>query len=158
MYEPHEFSLCNIHVIPNCLLFFFQASEKGKTDNDIDFNPLMPGDNKKVTYTSTTLQLKAPGLFKYVLLPGIKALKYFEPPIVVEQFWIVLNKQNDIFEFRIFSHPLFSQPLNGISSPKNNPSPRHISQLKKAFEKYNCELLFAILRYCFNCYVDWTNL
>ena len=71
----------------------------------------------------------------FLLLPGIKALKYFEPPIVVEQFWIVLSKQNDIFEFRIFSHPLFSQPLNGINSPK------------KAFEKYNCELIFAVLRW-----------
>ena len=46
--------------------YFFQATEKGKTDNDIDFNPLMPGGNKKVTYTSASLQLKPPGLFKYV--------------------------------------------------------------------------------------------
>ena len=30
------------------------------------FNPLMPGDNKKVTHTHTNLQLKAAGLFKYV--------------------------------------------------------------------------------------------
>ena len=66
MYEPHEFSLYNIHVIPNCLLLFLSGHRKGKTDNDIDFNPLMPGGNKKVTYTSTSLQLKPPGLFKYV--------------------------------------------------------------------------------------------
>ena len=61
----------------------------------------------------------------------ITILKIFESPIIVEQFWIVLNNQNDISEFRIFSHPLFSQPLNGIRSIKKNP-PRHISQLKKA--------------------------
>ena len=30
------------------------------------FNPLMPGGNKKVTYTQTNLQLKAAVLFKYV--------------------------------------------------------------------------------------------
>ena len=30
-------------------------------------NPLMPGGNKKVTHTETNLQLKAAGLFKYVL-------------------------------------------------------------------------------------------
>ena len=53
----------------------------------------------------------------------ITILKYLEPPIVVEQLGVVLNKQNFIFEFRIFSYPLFSQPLNGISSPKNNPTP-----------------------------------
>ena len=29
-------------------------------------NPLMPGGNKKVTYTLTSLQLSAAGLFKYV--------------------------------------------------------------------------------------------
>ena len=80
MYEPHEFSLCNIHVIP-------------LTDNDNDFNPLMPGGNKKVTYTLTNLQLKAP-------------------------------------------------------RPSPFPPPnRHISQLKKFFEKYNCELIYAVLRY-----------
>ena len=39
--------------------YFSQASEEGKTDNDNDFNPLMPGGNKKVTYTLTNLQLKA---------------------------------------------------------------------------------------------------
>ena len=30
------------------------------------FNPLRPGDNKKVTHTSTNQQLKAAGLFKFV--------------------------------------------------------------------------------------------
>ena len=30
------------------------------------FNPLMPGGNKKVTYTLINLQLKAEGLLKYV--------------------------------------------------------------------------------------------
>ena len=30
---------------------FFQASDEGKIDNDNDFNPLMPGGNKKVTHT-----------------------------------------------------------------------------------------------------------
>ena len=29
-------------------------------------NPLMPGGNKKVTYTYTNLQLSATGLFKHV--------------------------------------------------------------------------------------------
>ena len=53
----------------------------------------------------------------------ITILKYLEPPILVEQLGVVLNKQNFIFEFRIFSYPLFSQPLNGISSPKTNPTP-----------------------------------
>ena len=28
-------------------------------------NPLMPGGNKKATYTQTNLQLSAAGLFKY---------------------------------------------------------------------------------------------
>ena len=56
-------------------------------------------------------------------------------------------KQNDILEFRIFSHPLFWQPLNGMSSLLNiTPTPKN-SQLKKAFEKYNCELIFEVLRY-----------
>ena len=59
----------------------------------------------------------------------ITILKYLEPPVVVEQFCIVLNKQNDIFESRIFSHPLFSQPLNRISSPKNNPHPGILAKL-----------------------------
>ena len=73
--------------------YFSQASEEGKTDNDNDFNPLMPGGNKKVTYTLTNLQLKAP-------------------------------------------------------RPSPFPPPnRHISQLKKFFEKYNCELIYAVLRY-----------
>ena len=31
-----------------------------------DLNPLMPGDNKKVTHTYTNLQLSAACLFKYV--------------------------------------------------------------------------------------------
>ena len=75
--EPHEVSLCNIHVIQNCLLLFLLRPQKRA---------------KLIT---------------------IKILKYLEPPSVVEQFWIVLNIQNDIFEFRIFSHPLFSQPLKG---------------------------------------------
>ena len=29
-------------------------------------------------------------------------LKYLEPPIVVEQFWIVLNKQNDTLSLESF--------------------------------------------------------
>ena len=36
----------------------------------------------------------------------ITILKHLEPPIIVEQFQIVLNKQNEIFETRIFSRPL----------------------------------------------------
>ena len=63
-------------------------------------------------------------------------LKCLEPPIVVEQFWIVLNKQNDIFEFRIISHPLLSQPLNGISSPKNNPYPGILANLKRPLDLF----------------------
>ena len=35
-YEPHEVCLCNIHVIPK-YLYFFQASEEGKSDNNNDF-------------------------------------------------------------------------------------------------------------------------
>ena len=31
-----------------------------------NFNPLMPGGNKKVTHTLSNLQLLAAGLFKYV--------------------------------------------------------------------------------------------
>ena len=30
----------------------------------------------------------------------IMILKHLEPPIVVEQFWIMLNKEDDLFEFR----------------------------------------------------------
>ena len=44
--EPHEVSLRNIHVIPNCLLLFFQASGEGKTDNDNNFNPLSANPRK----------------------------------------------------------------------------------------------------------------
>ena len=62
--------------------------------------------------------------------------RYLEPPIVLEQFWIVLNKQNDIFEFRIISHPLLSQPLNGISSPKNNPYPGILANLKRPLDLF----------------------
>ena len=58
----------------------------------------------------------------------ITILKYLEPPIVVEQFEIVLNKQNEIFEIRIFSHPLnfFHFYLihfytHGVSSMENMP-------------------------------------
>ena len=36
----------------------------------------------------------------------ITILKYLEQHIVVEQFQIVLSKQNGIFEFRILSYPL----------------------------------------------------
>ena len=36
----------------------------------------------------------------------ITILKYLEPPTVVEQIYIVLNKQNEIFEIRVFSHPI----------------------------------------------------
>ena len=57
--------------------------------------------------------------------------RYLEPPIVLEQFWIVLNKQNDIFEFRIISHPLFSESLNRISSLKNNPHPGILANFKR---------------------------
>ena len=44
--EPHEVSLRNIHVIPNCLLLFFQASGEGKADNDNNFNPLSANQTK----------------------------------------------------------------------------------------------------------------
>ena len=67
-------------------------------------------------------------------------LKCLEPPIVVEQFWIVLNKQNDNFAFGIFSHPLFSQPLNEISSPKNNPHPVILANLKKPLKNITVSL------------------
>ena len=70
----------------------------------------------------------------------ITILKYPEPPIVVEQFWIVLNKQNDIFEFRIFLHPLFSQPLNGISCPKNNLHPGILANLKRPLKNVTVSL------------------
>ena len=33
--------------------YFFQVSEEGKTDNDNDFNPLMPDGNKNVMHTSS---------------------------------------------------------------------------------------------------------
>ena len=53
----------------------------------------------------------------------ITILKYLEPPIVVEQFYIVLNKLNE--NIRIFSYPLnFSHfyliyfYTHGISSPE----------------------------------------
>ena len=36
----------------------------------------------------------------------ITKIKHLVPPIVVERFWIVLNKQNQILEMRIFSHSL----------------------------------------------------
>ena len=68
--EHHEVSLCNIHVIQNCLLLFLLRPQKRA---------------KLIT---------------------IKILKYLEPPSVVEQFWIALNIQNDIFVFRIFSQSL----------------------------------------------------
>ena len=53
-----------------------------------------------------------------------KGLKYFESAIVVEKFQIVLHKQNEIFEIRIFTHSLnFSHFYlihfysHGITSP-----------------------------------------
>ena len=50
--------------------------------SNLNFNPLRPGCNKKVTHTETNLYLKAAGLFKYgwpfLLPPGIKGLKYIE--------------------------------------------------------------------------------
>ena len=41
-------------------LIFIQST------NRIDVNPLMPGGNKKVTYTQINLQLSAADLFKYL--------------------------------------------------------------------------------------------
>ena len=41
---------------------------------------------------------------------------------------------------------LFTSSFHNIS-PKNNPHHRHITQLKKAFEKYNRELVFEVLQY-----------
>ena len=80
----------------------------------------------------------------------ITIFKYLEPPIVVEQFEIVLNKLNE--KIIIFSHPFnFSRfyriyfYTHGISSPKCKPvslSLRHRG--------------FAV-QY-FNHYVDSTNL
>ena len=75
----------------------------------------------------------------------ITILKYLEPPSVVEQFWIGLNKQNDIVEFRTISHPLFSQPLNRISYPKNNPHPSILANFKRPLKNITvrfCATLF----------------
>ena len=107
--EPHEVSLCNIHVIQNCLLLFLLRPQKRA---------------KLIT---------------------IKILKYLEPPSVVEQFWIGLNKQNDIVAFRTISHPLFSQPLNRISYPKNNPHPSILANFKRPLKNITvrfCATLF----------------
>ena len=97
----------------NVFCYLFQASEKGKSDNDNDF-------------------------------------KYIEPPIVAQQFQIVLKKQNEIFEIRIFSHSLnfFHFYLiyfytHGISFLENTPCS---GMLKKAFEKCKPSSLFS--RFC----------
>ena len=62
----------------------------------------------------------------------ITILKYLELPMIVEQFQIVLNKQNEIFKIRIFSHLLnfFHSYLiyfytHGISPPENTPAPAY---------------------------------
>ena len=63
-------------------------------------------------------------------------------------------KQDETFEIRIFSNPinffhfyLIYCYTHGISSPENiSLQPRHISPLKKAFEKRNRVGLF--LRFC----------
>ena len=38
MCESHEVSLCNIHVIPKCLLLFISGLRGGKTDNDTRYS------------------------------------------------------------------------------------------------------------------------
>ena len=47
---------------------------------------------------------------------------------------------------RIFSHPLFSQPPNGISSPKNNPHPSILANLKRPLKNIT-EFIFEVLWY-----------
>ena len=90
---------------------------------------------------------------------ALKCLKYLEPPIVVGKLWTLLNsKQNDIFEFRIFSQPLFSQPLNGTSSPKNTPHPGISGNLKKPLKNITLSLFSRFCGTLFDCFVDSTNL
>ena len=101
---------------------------------------LMPQKVKAIMITILTLKQTAAVLVKYVLPSGIKGLKYLEPPIVAEQFWILLNKLNDIFEFRIFSHPLFSHPLNRISSLKNNPHSGILASFKRPLKNKTVSL------------------
>ena len=91
-------------------------------------------------------------------------LKFFEQAILVEQFQILLNKQNEIFEIRIFSHHLnfFHFYLIQFYTPRISSSGnthRHASSpLGKTFEKYKHMRLFS--RFCgqyFNRYVDSIN-
>ena len=55
------------------------------------------------------------------------------------------KQTNDIFKFRIFLHPLFSQPLNGISCPNNNPHPGILANLKRPLKNITVRLF---LRFC----------
>ena len=80
----------------------------------------------------------------------ITILRYFEAAIVVEQFWIVPNKQNKILEIRIFSYLLnfFHFFLIHFSHSRDKlyrkcPPPQHISRLKKTFKNYKPMSLFS---------------
>ena len=49
-YEPHEVSLCDIHVTPKCLLLFLSGIRgEGKSDNDNGFKIFW------ATYCSSTI-------------------------------------------------------------------------------------------------------
>ena len=74
----------------------------------------------------------------------ITILKSLEPPIVSRT---ILDTAKQTTWYLWFQNPFTSSlftPLNGISSPKNDPYPG-ISQLRNAFEKCKHELIFEVL-------------
>ena len=55
-----------LYLSSNLIAFSMFCFFQNNAINFLNINPLMPGGNKKVTHTSTNLQLSAAGLFKYV--------------------------------------------------------------------------------------------
>ena len=158
--ELHEVSLCNIHVIPNCLLLFFWGLRRRQKQTMITISILLVlCISESCTEIKINLNFYFHTNFIFILLCGTSkgVMKAFMKAFIIhlrhhKEIWKKKNKLIFLSEigtarikissatycsrtildrakqtkqylwFRIFSHPLFSQPLIGIGSPKNNPS------------------------------------